>query len=402
MKLRFYQLHRSLLPIFHRSSRSKRMSQLPVNMNPSFFYTLRFHRRKTLQDCIIFFMTITLGFYCFGVQATAQTSSQSGSPDPVVIKAKKEIIRVNKLVDTLKEGDQKTAKQYFDQLKQLEPGLKAVKNKNHPSWKEAASAYTTLLKRIVAIAKATPPGQPQTPAHPEIIQALKDVERYEGLAKKMQPGDKKLGQQYLNELAKIEKKILAVKDRTHPKWKEAATRYVAVQKRIVNTANAKPKAVSGPPDPIVAEVMQDVKRYEKLAEAMPPGDEVTAKKYLRELTAVGDKLKSAKNQSHPDWAEARTRYNAINNRILAISQKDPNAIDLEGLISSEQATLKRLNRSISSTRNNIQKTSLPKFQDASEIHTWRNSITAFKRQHTKFKDQKHKGVMTVGQRITDL
>ncbi len=88
---------------------------------------LRFYRRP-LQYGIIFFMAITLDFYCFGVQATAQTSGQSGSPDPVVIKAKKEIIRINKLVDTLKKGDQKTARQYFDQLKQLEPGLKAVKN----------------------------------------------------------------------------------------------------------------------------------------------------------------------------------------------------------------------------------------------------------------------------------
>lgn len=87
----------------------------------------------------------------------------------------------------------------------------------------------------------------QALADPVVAQALIDIERYEGLADKLAPGDKATAQRYLDELRPVFQRLSKVQDKSQPPWAEAANRFNALQKRIVDTANRPVAAAPGAP-----------------------------------------------------------------------------------------------------------------------------------------------------------
>lgn len=96
---------------------------------------------------------------------------------------------------------------------------------------------------------ATAPRLAQALADPAVAQALLDIERYEGLAEKLSPGDKATGQRYLNELRPVFQRLSKVQDKSQPQWAEAANRFNALQKRIVEIANQPVAAGAAPTTP---------------------------------------------------------------------------------------------------------------------------------------------------------
>lgn len=100
-----------------------------------------------------------------------------------------------------------------------------------------------------ATAAAAPTILAQALVDPAVAQALLDIERYEGLADKLAPGDKATGQRYLNELRPVFQRLSKVQDKSPPQWTEAANRFNALQKRIVELANQPAAAGPSPATP---------------------------------------------------------------------------------------------------------------------------------------------------------
>lgn len=79
-----------------------------------------------------------------------------------------------------------------------------------------------------------------------VAQALRDIERIEGQAAAMAPGDKAAGRKYMGELNAIGTRLKTAPDKNDPRLPEAVERFNALQKRVVDTANAQAAPASAP------------------------------------------------------------------------------------------------------------------------------------------------------------
>lgn len=91
---------------------------------------------------------------------------------------------------------------------------------------------------------------PARAADDAIDQALRDIERIEGLASAMSPGDKTAGRKYMGELNAIGTRLRTARDKSDPRLPAAVERFNALQKRVVDTANA--PAAASPQAPAAA------------------------------------------------------------------------------------------------------------------------------------------------------
>ncbi len=338
-------------------------------------------------------------------EAPASTAAPAAGVDPVVADALTTMDEIQAAVATIAPGDKTNLKPQYDALKALEPRLKGVSDKN-ATWKEAAQRYNALHNEIVDKAKAAPAAAAQTgsaagPADPIVVQAQKDLDRYEALSEAMAAGDTAKGQLYVNEMdAKIQTPLMTVADKTHEAWRAAAQRYTDLQGKIVAKANATAAApAAGDADPETLEALALIADYEAKAEAMAPGDQTAGRAYLTELGPVGTLLKSAKNKAHPQWNDARKRYNALNNRIVEIAEKDPNVLDVTGLISSDQAKIKRINRNVLGAYETIDKAHFQTLLDGDQLGALLDRLDGFRQDLARFPDASQPAVAAVAGRI---
>jgi len=80
---------------------------------------------------------------------------------------------------------------------------------------------------------------------PVVTQALQDIARFEGLAASMAPGDKAAGRKYMTDLGAIGTRLRTA-PASDPRLAGAVERFNALQKKVVDTANAAPAAGSTP------------------------------------------------------------------------------------------------------------------------------------------------------------
>lgn len=122
------------------------------------------------------------------------------------------------------------------------------------------------------------------------------------------------------------------------------------------------------PEQVVVDARKELAEVEKLAESLQPGDMRTATQLQRRLDIVARKIKSARNQTHPDWADARSRFNAVSKRIADTANAtapatgaDPN--DLASL----ETDLSRAERDLKSNR-------LDQYDDPKFVADWNQRI----------------------------
>ncbi|SLN77711.1 hypothetical protein [Oceanibacterium hippocampi] len=72
-------------------------------------------------------------------------------------------------------------------------------------------------------------------------------------------------------------------------------------------------------DPRVTLALRDLKSLAEKVKALKPGDKSTGQAYMGQLGRIGQKLKAAKVKTGPEYAEAVTLYNALNQDIVAIA-----------------------------------------------------------------------------------
>lgn len=105
----------------------------------------------------------------------------------------------------------------------------------------AAGAIAAMVC-VSAMAGATErPVQVAQAESPVVTQALQDIARFEGLAAAMAPGDKATGRKYMTDLGAIGTRLRTA-PASDPRLQGAVQRFNALQKKVVDTANAPPGA----------------------------------------------------------------------------------------------------------------------------------------------------------------
>ncbi len=375
-----------------------------------------------LRSVIIYILFITLSVAAFA----------SGA-DRILVETLSQLQELKNKVDAIQSGDRNSANRYKRQMKIFNSRLSSTRTRDVLEYREA----TDLFNEIQSILDAKASGQSLPATKPEILkpaksisttqhpdpkveQAIKEIERLEGLVVQMPPGDKDKGHQYMRELNIIRPGIMGTQGKDHPRWKDVANRFNALKKKIVDTANAAlapavddqsqitaQSSVQGKPDaapvePVVEEVLQQITKYEIKLKELLPGDVSTANKYISELNELVPKLQSATDKSHPLWKDALRRYNAVHNGAIERSKQNPNTIPTEGLLSYELVKLKRIDRNAQSIQDNIKRTPSPEFRDPKKAQEFRDVLLSIDQQLLNFPKPDHPGVGMIAKRVNDM
>lgn len=115
----------------------------------------------------------------------------------------------------------------------------------------AVGAVATIVPVPGAMAAAQRPVQLAQAESPVVTQALQDIARFEGLAAAMVPGDKAAGRKYMTDLGAIGTRLRTA-PASDPRLAGAVERFNALQKKVVDTANAAPGTAPGAAPPTAA------------------------------------------------------------------------------------------------------------------------------------------------------
>jgi hypothetical protein len=165
------------------------------------------------------------------------------APDASLAGAITELDAIEAEVAKLQPGDKKAARGYIERLKGVRGKLESSKSRKNPSFNEAVRRYNALNKRVPEIANAAPSGGAPAdagPPDPQVAEALTEIERFEGLAEGLEPGDLETAKAHLEALKPVLKKLQQAPNKGHPKWREARDRYNAVNKAIAAKGNEQP------------------------------------------------------------------------------------------------------------------------------------------------------------------
>lgn len=165
---------------------------------------------------------------------------------------------------------------------------------------------------VVGILAAAPPAAADTAlrvaqadAEPLVVQALAEIERIEGLAAALAPGDVATANRYLGELRGVGNRLNAAANKGHPKWGEARTRFNDLNQRIAATAR-QPAAAGGSGAP-------------SSSPAAPPrlisSDQARLNRTSGAIRSLGQQVQGASFQTFLDEHElARSRDAAASHR----------------------------------------------------------------------------------------
>ena len=141
---------------------------------------------------------------------------------------------------------------------------------------------------------------------PVVTQALRDIERYEGLAAAMAPGDKAAGRKYMGEIGPIGTRLRTAPN-ADPRLREAVDRFNALQKRVVDTANA---AAAVPAQPGAAAAPQPAG-----PSRLTSSDQARLNRVAGNIRSLGQRIESATLPALLDEREvANLRTSIANNR----------------------------------------------------------------------------------------
>ncbi|MEQ9639789.1 MAG: hypothetical protein RIM84_07150 [Alphaproteobacteria bacterium] len=234
-----------------------------------------------------------------------------------------------------------TAKRVLRLLSITDGRLRSSKNQSDASWVAAEQRLAALQEKLNAIIEGRPAAQQAAPAKPAPAQqaapaaapvqsgdpkvqaAAAEIARISGLVDQMQPGDKANGQKYLNDLKAVGNQLrgIGTKDAA---WNQAAQNYNALQKRILEVANApaaaggtgqtaqqpatqqpaQQAAPSNKPDPNTERAMRELKFAERNVRNLRADDVRGEQRVLAELQRIGESLGKIQDRSHPSWQEA--------------------------------------------------------------------------------------------------
>ncbi len=164
---------------------------------------------------------------------------------------------------------------------------------------------------------ATPVAGQQGPADPVVVEALKEIEKYEGLAKSLQPGDRTTASTYINALNPLGDRLKGVGDKQHPQWRDAASRYNALQKEITATARkpapAQP-AAAGTAAPAPARPAAAGTAAPAPTEAvLNSSDKARLARVRRNIASLGQDIDKARDQTLADEKELSRFSRSIEN-----------------------------------------------------------------------------------------
>jgi len=163
------------------------------------------------------------------------------------------------------------------------------------------------------------------------------------------------------------------------------------------SATASPVRLAQAADPVVVQALQDIARYEALADTMAPGDKANGQTWMNELAAVGNRLKAVADKNHPQWRDAAQRFNAVQkpiveiaNRSVAAAPAAPAATPTPAptpaqsapprLVSSDQARLNRATNAIRSLGNDVKVAHFQTFLADGDVAKLRNAAASLRAQ----------------------
>lgn len=214
-----------------------------------------------------------------------------------------------------------------------------------------------LLAAAAALAVLT--GAAAWAADPAVIEALGEIAKYEELAKSLQPGDKATGKSYLDKLNAVGAKLRRAPDKQDPQWRDAAERYNALQKRIVDTSNQ----AAAPGSPTAPAAMaaparlnsSDQARLARVQRNIQSLDQDVDRAHFQAFTdeAQVNRFKtSAANQrtelgglpaDHPDVAKASAELDQVDARL---AQRIAEASSKMGALGDVEAQLAEMDKRI--------------------------------------------------------
>lgn len=168
----------------------------------------------------------------------------------------------------------------------------------------------------------TPVAAQQAPADPVVVEALKEIEKYEGLLKSLQPGDKATANDYMGVLNPLGDRLKAVGDKNHPQWRDAAKRYNNLQSQIVATANKpapRAPAAAAPATPAAAPSAAPGGSPPAAAAPAAPrltsSDQARLSRVSNALRSLGQQIEGAHFQAFVDESQlSRFQNNAASQR----------------------------------------------------------------------------------------
>lgn len=163
----------------------------------------------------------------------------------------------------------------------------------------------------------TPAAAQQAPADPVVVEALKEIEKYEALAKSLQPGDKATANDYMGVLNPLGDRLKAVGDKSHPQWRDAARRYNNLQNQIVATANkpAPRMLTAGPASPAAAPSGPAAAPAAPAAPRLTSSDQARLSRANNALRSLAQQIEGAHFQAFVDEGQlSRFQNNAASQR----------------------------------------------------------------------------------------
>lgn len=147
-------------------------------------------------------------------------------------------------------------------------------------------------------------------------------------------------------------------------------------------AAERPAQLAQAESPVVTQAMQEIERLEGLAAAMAPGDKATGRRYMTDLGALGNKLRTAP-AGDPRLAKLVERFNALQKKVVDTANAAPApggtpqaapAAQPSRLTSSDQARFNRVQGNIRSLGQRVDAATLQTLLDEREAAGLRNSV----------------------------
>lgn len=126
---------------------------------------------------------------------------------------------------------------------------------------------------------------------------------------------------------------------------------------------------------VVTDARKELAAVEELAAKLAPGDVTAANRCLKRLEAVARKLGSARNRSHPDWVDAKSRYDALTKRITESAKAAP------VVTGADPAAVSDLDSEVRKAGSELRQVALADMADAKVVQAWRTRIAELKKRH---------------------
>lgn len=305
----------------------------------------------------------------------------------------KQLGKIQNDLNNLKPGEMEKGSQLMEALQETRLTLGKSKSTQDPNYLQAANSFVQLSQAVVQKVN-----EGQTPKEPSkgLLNLLNSLNQTAQQVKAEAQMDSTSYQTYLQTLEQAESSLMALPNKTHPKWLEGMFLYLNLLNQV-NSAFAQSNP-SKTVEAIVTKAEGVVSRYETLLANLQPGDVPTANRYLKELKPLGNELNAAKQKSDPKWKAVVLRYNQLNNNIVARANQKANSPNTTeqtdttttetssetsqtsgtSLASYEQNQLNRIKRQVENSLSQIKANPLRTIRSPQDYQNWVRRVQGYR------------------------